>query len=198
MSDDPQGPLQPLLQQIARHQEEACRQILEAARAQAEEWIATAKAEAKRRTTLAKKAEKERRTEAQATLRARQATELRQQRLRQTQAILAQGWTLLLEAVIRHWESPEHRVIWLRMVRQRAEGLFADAPWHIQHPPHWDPAEWGSHPLEIRFQADPELTAGWRIGCRGAWLDGSLQGMMANRQALSALLLAQLERDAQT
>ncbi|MEO5353000.1 MAG: hypothetical protein H7835_07285 [Magnetococcus sp. XQGC-1] len=195
MNDDQSEPLQRLLLQIARHRDESCQQILQAANAQAAEWIASAKAEAKRRVSIAKKAEKERLAEAQATLKARQATELRQQQLRQTQAMLEQGWTLLLESVTRHWEQPELRAIWLSNLAQRAAQLFANGTWTIRHPPQWHPQEWGTLHPESRFQADPDLTAGLCIGCQGAWLDGSLQGMMANRQALSALLLAQLERD---
>jgi vacuolar-type H+-ATPase subunit E/Vma4 len=128
MNDDQSEPLQRLLQQITRHQEESCQQILQEAHAQADAWIASAKTEAKRRLSIAKKAEKERLAEAQATLKARQATELRQQQLRQTQAMLEQGWSLLLESVTRHWGHPEQRAIWLSTLAQRAEQLFAREP----------------------------------------------------------------------
>ncbi|MEO5363328.1 MAG: hypothetical protein H7838_06855 [Magnetococcus sp. DMHC-8] len=195
MTDDQSEPLQRLLQRLALHQQQACRQILEEARAQAVELIATAEAEARRRLGAAREAEEARLAEAQATLQARQATASRQNRLRQTQTLLERGWTRLLESVAQRWANGEQRALWLhRLLRQARQTLPGD-DWTVHHPPDWEPTEWPAGLPVSRWQADPELTAGLRIGCRGAWLDGSLQGMMANRRELSALLLAQLEKD---
>ncbi len=195
MNDDQSEPLRLLVQRITRHQQEACQQILETARLEADDIIALAEAEAKRREALVTEAEEGRLAETEATLRARQATEVRQHRLHQTQAMLEQGWTLLLAQLTQRWADAGQRALWLATLRQRAEQTLAPGDWSVHHPPAWNPAEWGASSAAVAFHPDEHLTAGLRIGCRGAWLDGSLQGMMANRRELSARLLAQLEKD---
>ncbi|MBF0401859.1 MAG: hypothetical protein HQL90_13965 [Magnetococcales bacterium] len=195
MIGDQSESLQRLLQRLSQHQEAACQEILAAAEAQAAELIATATAEAKRREAEAVRAAEQRWAEAQAMLQARQATDERQYRLRQTQAVLERGWNLLLTVLEQRWTVASQRRLWVAMLVQRAERLFATADWVVQHPLQWQTAELGIDRAEIRFQADAGLTAGLRIGCQGAWLDGTVQGMMVNRQELSALLLAQLEQD---
>ncbi|MBF0462371.1 MAG: hypothetical protein HQL87_13370 [Magnetococcales bacterium] len=194
MSDDQSEPLQRIVQHITQQQQQACQQILAEARATAARIVATAEAEAVRRTAAAQEAEERRLAEAQATVQARQETEDRQHRLQQTQAVLEQGWTLLLEQLAQRWASAEHRALWLAMLVRQAQQTFPLGDWTVQHPPAWDPEELRLLHPDPRFDSDPHLTAGLRIGCRGAWLDGSVQGMMANRRELSALLLAQLEK----
>ena len=195
MSDDQSEPLQRIVQHITQQQEETCQQILAEAHATADQIIATAEAEAARRTAVAQEAEERRLAEAQATMQARQATEGRQHRLQQTQAVLEQGWTLLLEQLAQRWACTEHRALWLAMLVRQAQQTFSYGDWTVQHPPAWDPVELRVLHPDPRFDSDPHLTAGLRIGCRGAWLDGSVQGMMANRRELTALLLAQLGKN---
>lgn len=195
MNGDQTPSLQRLLQRITQHQETACQEILAAAEQQAAELVATATAEAKQRKERAKKVAKQQWNATIASRQARQATEKRLNQLRQTQTVLDQGWQMLLEALHQRWHQAEARALWVAMLVQRAEQLFTTDGWTVIHPPSWQPAELGNTNRETTFQADATLTAGLRIGSQGAWLDGTIEGMVANRQELSALLLAQLQHD---
>ncbi|MEO5339230.1 MAG: hypothetical protein H7837_01740 [Magnetococcus sp. MYC-9] len=195
MNGDQSEPLQRLLQQLQQNQTQACQQILAEAEAQAAELITAATAAARAREEEAFHGEEKRLAETAAALQARQASEARQRRLRQSQWLLEQGWQLLLAQIDRRWANAGQRALWLAALHRQAEQTFTSGSWTVQHPSHWDPAEFSVlHPASC-FQEDPTVTAGLRIGCRGAWLDGTLQGMMANRRQISALLLAQLEQD---
>ncbi|MBF0162004.1 MAG: hypothetical protein HQL88_06925 [Magnetococcales bacterium] len=195
MSGDHQEALAALLQRLALHQEQACQQIVQEAQQQAAELVAAATEAARQREKTAQHAEEERWAAATANLQARQATERRQHRLRQRQALLEEGWALLLEAVAQRWADPAQRALWVASLVAEASSLFPQGEWCVQHPPQWAVTEWTTRHPDDQWQADARLTAGLRIGCQGAWLDGTLQGMMANRQTLTALLLAQLTHD---
>jgi hypothetical protein len=195
MNDDHSAPLRLLVQRINQHQQGQCQQILAEARSRAADIVAHANAEAERREAAALAAEQQRLTEAAAMLQARQATEQRQQRLLQTRALLERGWQRLLERVQQRWQDEAHQAIWLDALRQQAQRTFARADWLILHPPDWSPEVWRAALPAVRFQADATLSAGLKITCEGVWLDGSLQGMIANQRELSGLLLAQLAID---
>ncbi|MBF0182901.1 MAG: hypothetical protein HQM06_00725 [Magnetococcales bacterium] len=195
MNDDHSEPLRLLVQRITQHQQRHCQHILDEARSRAAEMVANATAEAERREAAALAAEQQRLADTAATLQARQATEQRQQRLLQTRALLERGWSRLLETLQQQWADSNQRRQWLQSLLQQARRTFAHADWLVLHPPEWDAQEWQQQLPEARFQVDPSLSAGIKIGCRGAWLDGSIQGMMANRRELSGLLLAQLAID---
>ncbi len=81
----------------------------------------------------------------------------------------------------------------------RATGC-APAAWIVEHPADWsaDGAAAISHVARRRrdgavtFVADRELTAGLRIKAEQATLDATPQGLLADRSAIAALLLAEI------
>ena len=70
--------------------------------------------------------------------------------------------------------------------------------WLIEHPDGWTEAEQArfrdelndGSDRQLQFRRRDDLSAGLRIVTEGAVVDGSLQGLMADRPSIEALLLA--------
>ena len=91
-----------------------------------------------------------------------------------------------------------------RCVRAALGSLPAGA-WTLRHPPGWPPAEQQAVREELgrelgaepQCRGDAGIEAGLIIDSGGACLDGSLQGLLADRQRLEARLLALLAGESQ-
>lgn len=195
------GAQERLLVLVTQHQNQRCQQILQEAGQQAKVMIETAKRTAKQQIEHALKTEEIRRETALKNVRAQYASELRHSRLSRTRDLLDRGWILFASALLKRWQEPETRREWLVSLIHQSTRLLPVASWFIEHPPQWDSNEWlilhtqlypdgQEKPL---FKSDTQIQAGLRVGCRGAWLDGTQNGIMANRQEIEAQLLARLQ-----
>ncbi|MBF0212341.1 MAG: hypothetical protein HQM00_02115 [Magnetococcales bacterium] len=136
--------------------------------------------------------------QAKQSLLAQEETEQRHHAMRVVQRRLDQARTLLDQALLERWRQPDSRRIWIDALLERALVFLPVGAWEIHHPESLDPEEWRT--VERRVLAaglpppipepDAGLRAGLRLGCRGAWLDGSAAGLVANRLAIDAGLLA--------
>ncbi len=193
--------LNELLDLVEKNREASCNDILEAAQKEAADILWRAEESARVRENRAKAAEEANRTRVLEAARAHQETELRQYRLNRTGKLLTEGRKRLIEALRARWRDPAHRGHWLGFLVDRANRLLPVGNWSVIHPAAWEVAE--LHPFvarlqataadEIRFEADQAIEAGLRIACRGAVVDGTIIGILANREEIDALLLAMLE-----
>ena len=199
---DPAPPqLKELLDLVAKNREASCQEILDAAQKQAADILWRAEESARKRENRAKTDEEGNRTRVLEAARAQQETELRQYRLNRTRTVLATGRELLIETLRARWQDPAHRSRWLGFLVDRANRLLPVGNWQVIHPEAWSVAELQPFAVrlqataadEMRFLADLEIEAGLRIGCRGAWVDGTIAGITANREEIDAMLLALLE-----
>ena len=116
--------------------------------------------------------------------------------------LLRDGWPALVDGLRRRWSDPPARASWCDMVTERALGAFGPSKWTIEHPSDWTDADrelveqsLASHGVPPpAFQLDESTTAGLRVRHGTACLDGTIDGLLAERARVEARLLAAWER----
>lgn len=196
-----EGRVDELLELVERHRQRECDTILNEARERAREILTDARREAR---TRVHQSVSEDRVRAQAGLNAAEAhlRTIRRHHLQQsTRALLESGWTQLRTALQARWRDPDARARWVQGLAQRAMDTLPHGDWELYHPEDWPPEEQAAARTRfealsgggLRLIADPRLTVGLRICCAGACLDGTLQGLLEDRPATEARLLALIE-----
>lgn len=194
--------VQSLLELVENQRETRCAELREEAERQARVLLAEAHAEARRRMHQVAEEERLHAREQIAAAEAQLQTRIRQQQHKTALLMLHEGWEQLGEAVLRRWKDEAGRRRWIGALLRQALHALPHCSWTIQHPPGWDPAECAELNARIHshcgeaphFESTPELHAGLRISTEGACLDGSLEGLLSDRHAIEAQLLAQLNR----
>jgi len=192
--------LRQLLDVVERERERRCRTLREAANAQAREIVRQAHREARARTHQDFVELREQLQQRLASARAQQQT--RQRRLRQQadRAFLSAAWPPLRQALQDHWQHLADRERWVANVIDTAAAMLMDAHWLIEHPRDWPEQERSAvlEKLDREYDRRPrltprdEITAGVRISAAGACVDGTLDGLLARRAQIEALLLAEI------
>ncbi|MEO5332085.1 MAG: hypothetical protein H7839_08685 [Magnetococcus sp. YQC-5] len=175
--------------------------ILAQAQAEAAHLMAEAHRLARARMKETITQERRRQERAFQTAQAQHETELRHQVLNQAKRQLQTGRDLLDKVLLEQWRMPDSRRHWITSVTERAVAFLPKGLWEVCHPKDLDGVE--LVPLvEIvqreglmapRTRSEETVMAGLRIGCQGAWVDGTLTGLVANRATIDAMLLALLQ-----
>jgi hypothetical protein len=108
--------------------------------------------------------------------------------------------------LIRRWGAAATRGTWVTAVISGARGLIPSGAWQIFHPQDWPAAEreaitadlaalLGAMPTCI---ADSGIRAGLKICADGNVVDGTLEGLIADRAVIGAQVLHLLEAEAAT
>jgi hypothetical protein len=180
--------------------ERHCAKVLAEARAQAKEIVGPAFREARLRARSVLTEEREllqkKIQAAEARLR---AAEL-QRRHRGQAGLLQLAYDQLLQSLAGGWLDPQRRRRWVFAVLDDAVKRLPRTGWQVRHPEGWGAEEiaaarqhlHGRKVLSPAFIADSGLTAGLRIHCEGVVLDGSVAGLVSDRQRIEARLLALL------
>ncbi len=197
------GQLEALLQLVEEYREKRCRDITQQAHEQATTLIKQAHQQARARMHESIQQE---RTHWRAKIdetRAHLETRQRQRRQQANKQLLQQGWDKLHDALIQRWRRPDQRCIWVEALAQQAMTRLPTKGWRIEHPPGWPLEEQlhfseqvatysgGQSPM---FVENREIVAGLRIFANGACLDGTLEGLLGNRNAIEGHLLAEISR----
>ncbi len=190
--------LRHLLEVVKQHRDERCAEILQQAAEQAGQVITQAHQEARSRMQQAV-------ADARGTLHrqlvsaeARRQTQRRQRRHQADKAQLDDAWPQLRDALARRWQEPANRRHWVDALLAQAAAVLVDPHWLIEHPCDWPTQERAAVEAQLReqcseeprFAAQPDITAGLRISASGACVDGSVEGLLRERAAIEAELLA--------
>ncbi|MBF0341555.1 MAG: hypothetical protein HQL95_11430 [Magnetococcales bacterium] len=132
----------------------------------------------------------------------REETERRNHAMSVVRRTLEQARVLLEAALRERWNDPDSRGEWIGKLLERALEFLPAGEWEMVHPARWEASERDAFLLRIqaaglpapRVRPEEGLVAGLRLGCQGAWVDGSIPGLTANRSAIDAALLALLQR----
>ena len=127
------------------------------------------------------------------------ATARRQHRQRCDRALLEAG-RCVARVLLARWQEMGH-ARWVETWCARRCAAAARR-WTSAHPAGWDKAErdgWTERPARAPGAApewieDRQIAAGLRFHVGGACLDGTLDGLLADRTAVEALLLAEIDR----
>jgi len=196
----PSAQAEVLVREIAQQTKEECGALTTTAEREARAVVADAHASARRRMHEA--IVELRREAARRLARARAAAETtaRQRTQRRATETIARAWPLLLEALAAQWRDAAGRRAWCdgvaRVVRDRiTAGMLT-----IEHPADWPVEEQrdlrsalGRDSDAVAFTACGDLTAGIRVKAGQATLDATLDGLLADREAITALLLAEID-----
>ena len=174
-----------------------CAQILGEANGRAAALRAQARAGARVRLVQAFEEQRLRRRERIGAAEARLATQRRLHDQQRVAALLRQAWQQLPGELQDLWHEPATRAAWVTMVLTSARQRLPNGPWRIVHAPDWHPQEHedlDSDPAAAhRFEADPAITAGLKVMADCNVVDGTLEGLLADRADVEARLLRKLE-----
>ncbi|MEO5378028.1 MAG: hypothetical protein H7832_09650 [Magnetococcus sp. DMHC-6] len=196
--------LQALLQLVKTQQQTRCQEFLDQAQQEVRQVVQQAHREARLRMRRFILEERERQDQVLRSAAAQQATEFRQHRLRATLALLHKGRELLQKELLQRWGNPETRRVWIEYLARQALIFLPAGQWKVDHPEGWDSSEWApvwqalSKPQSQQtplFVQDHTLRAGMRISVQGTCVDGTPLGILADSEAVDAMLLAFLEAE---
>jgi len=131
--------------------------------------------------------------------RAKLHTLMMQQRHQADQRFLEQSWKILADKLQARWQQPKLRKAWVEKIVANAIKMVPGKDWLVEHPQDWTSNEQkqlraqvnDKYTGQLKFIKLPEMTAGIRIKTDGATIDGSLQGLMADRTGIESIFLAQ-------
>lgn len=189
-----------LLALVEQHRAERCSKLLAEAQERRQALLREAYGEARVRVHEAIVTERRRGQDKLDATRAQLETRARQQQHRTALLLLQHGWELLGQAVLQRWKSAPQRQQWVCDLLRQALQRLPRCSWVIEHPPGWELAECAEMQDQLQahcggmpeLRADDQIDAGLRICADGACLDGTLEGLLADRNAIEAQLLAQL------
>jgi len=191
---------QALLELIETDRVRKCDAILAEARRQGDALRAEAYAEARSRIRNAFTEERARSEARIAAARASLETRRRLDRQQRASALVAAGLARLRDELARRWADVETRAMWCESIVSNAYSVLPRAPWEVTHPADWPEVERNAFAAKfagdqraIHMSADARVRAGLRIAAGGTVVDGTLDGLLADRDEIGARVLHAIE-----
>ena len=192
-----------LLQRLVHEQEQRCRKTVEAAEEQAGQIISRAHQDARTRVRQAAADERRRMSETLAARRAELETAALKRRQFSMGQALESAWSALCAALAARWEDPQGRRQWVAAAAAVAARTFIDCDRVIVEVDESLDSDGASTVLPVLqdsglAQADVQrvgqLGPGLRIRSDAVCIDATLEGLLASRRRIEALLLAEIDR----
>ena len=196
------GALVEMLKLVEEHELGRCREALANAHAQARVVRRDAQRTARARLHTHVQALKQERRRALALASAELDTAHRQHRNRCDYALIQAGLKQLDTALVARWRDVTARHQWVESLMRTALARLPRVRWEISHPPEWPQREQSELDTRLAPQlgvapvlrAEPGISAGLRVRAGTALLDGTLEGLLADRAMIEALMLAELAK----
>ena len=191
--------MQALLDLVESDRTRLCDSILGEAHVRAHGLRTDARAAARRRVRQVFEEQRTRRDERLAAAEARLATQRRLHAQQHLSTRLRLASDALTQALHGLWHEEEARATWTAAVLAAARVRMPPGDWRIAHPADWADDERARALREAELAAtpscevDPRITAGLRVASGGIVLDGTLEGLLADRAEVEARLVRQLE-----
>jgi vacuolar-type H+-ATPase subunit E/Vma4 len=193
-----------LLGVVVENREKRCQQIREKAQQQAREITRQAHARSRARMHSHVNELREKYRNRIASANARNQTLLRQQHQKEDRAMLDVAWPMLRDAMTALWNGTESRHAWLQAAIAIATSRLRGHDWHIEHPPGLSEADQklitrtlahskSKHP---KLAAVDDIEVGIRIKIKGTVVDATLEGLLSQRKAIEANMLARIKQGA--
>lgn len=190
-----------LLELIEADRARQCAALLGEAHERAAALRAQAGAEARARLRAVFAEQRQRHREQLAAAQARLATRRRLHEQQRVAALLRLAWEALPQQLRTLWQQADARAAWAERVAAAALAKLPHATWRVVHAPDWPAAEQQALARRIasaagevpRFEADAAIAAGLKVVADGNVVDGTLDGLLADRAELEARLLHLLE-----
>jgi len=189
-----------LLARMHATREENCSRLREVATAQAHEVVAEARRRARQRVKEAVIEKRRQVDEHCRRARVEMETRGRAERFAELGRRLEEGLSALPTVLAELWADDDTRRVWCQHVLEGAAATLRPGGWSIRLAPGPGPADRealveaaaraAGEPVEL--QEDPSLGAGLLVTHDGARYDGTIGGLMADRNRVQAALLAEL------
>lgn len=191
--------LKQLFNEIDRKSRERSHAMMRNAQIEADEIIAEAYHNARQKVHEAIVQERTRGARAIDKQKAQIETDKRQTLQTHENEFLSAAWQRLDDALEGLWQDDDMRAHWIETTLQRGAAHLHTGAWVIEHPSELDTAELERHAAWIEslcgngfsLEANVEIKAGLKITANQVCVDTSVQGLTANKQEVSALLLAE-------
>lgn len=201
MTQDISASTEALRRLIEESAQAQCRAIDAETEAEIHAIVRQAHKEAREKVHRAVERERRQEREREERLRAELDTHDRQHLLETTTHTLARGWQQLDEMLVALWQAHECRSEWIRSLIEHAQHKLPHVQWRIEHPEfladdikaEWDETIRQHTGHAPDWQASAQIRAGLRIVAAGVYMDGTLAGLLADRQTLEARLLDHIE-----
>jgi len=190
-----------LLDLVEADRARQCAQILGDENTRVAALLAQVHADARTRMRHAFEDQRQRRREQIAAAQARLATQRRLHEQQRTAALLRLAWQQLPRELLALWQQPASRATWVSHVLASARARMPGGPWRLVHAPGWPAEEQQALAQQLAtgsgrapvFEVDATIAAGLKVVANGNAIDGTLAGLLADRPAIEARLLRQLE-----
>ena len=191
-----------LLGVIVENREQRCQDVRDKAALQATDIIKQAytRGRARLRRHINELREKYRLRVASA--HARNQTLLRRQHQKEERAIIDVAWPMLNQAMLALWKKSKTRHQWLDAAMVQATELLRQQEWYIEHPQEFSEADKQrivkkfAHGREPGMKACEDIDAGVRIIIEGTVVDATLGGLLKQRTAIEARMIARIKQGA--
>lgn len=189
-----------LLGVVSRYEKERCQAILEQANNQASKIVKEAYQLSHRRTT---RSLEEIRAQSFQDLKMAEAglqTEARLTRHKLDEAFLSKAWEKLREALCMRWKDAELRKNWVVEIIDKASLALIAREWIVEHSTSLSADDVsfiqscldGKELDAIEFNPRAEIDAGVRICAGGACIDGTIEGLLTQRDRIEEIFLASI------
>jgi len=192
--------LKHLLAVVEQRRSERCKAVMDQAHEQAREVVKQAYRDARRRMHRELDDIRQKLRQQMVSVVARRQTRKRQRRQQADEELLTTSWLNLHEACLYCWRDSLMRRRWVEDLVDQAASVLVDSHWLIEHPFDWPAQERSALQLRLQerlahapqFEASSTIEAGLRICAGGACVDGSADGLLRERLAIEAVLLARI------
>jgi vacuolar-type H+-ATPase subunit H len=193
-----------LLAVVEAYRVEECARLVRAAREEATRLVRQAHREARRRVQRVVSEDRARIRDEVRAAESELATLRRMREQRAALALLEAAWKGLRPALQARWTDPPARAAWVRAVVAQARAHLPAGAWTVSYPPGLAATERETlrkllveaSGQEPALASVPTLRAGLLLRSGHAMLDGSIDGLLANREWVESRLLGLLERRA--
>lgn len=188
-----------LMQRVTHEREQRCSALRAAARSQGDAIVTAAYREARSMVHQAVIQERARIEQGLKQAEARAQLEARQRDERHSLARLQQMWANVGPVLERRWCSPQQRRSWIEAALSSAGVLIAGRAWRIEHGGGWreeEQAELEALAIHegaatVKWRLDTTIAAGLRICAPGVCVDATVAGLVAQRDAVESMFLAE-------
>ncbi|WP_455366238.1 hypothetical protein [Kaarinaea lacus] len=191
--------VQRLLEIVKEYQQQKCDELLDHAHKRSREIIRQAFHNARLRLHHDIQDSRRNMQDELSATRAKQHTFLMQQKHREDQEFLNQAWNILADKLQERWQDSQLRQLWVQNIILTSLKMLPGENWQVACPADWPRIEQdefikavsGSGKRQISFNSSADIVAGIRVSADAAMVDGTLQGLMADRGRIESDMLAQ-------
>lgn len=194
--------VQRLLEVVTEYRQQQCDELLGHAHTQSRKIIRQAFRNARLRVHHDIQDSRQNMQQELAATRAKQHTSLMQQKHRQAQEFLNQAWNSLADKLQERWREPQQRQAWVQSIILTALKVLPGNSWQVTCPADWPKKEQEDFlntvnqagKREVSFNSTTNIVAGIRISADAALVDGTVDGLMADRGRIESEMLAQRKK----